>query len=99
MFMEINPHLFDACLAEYNIVQEEAGQRQAERDDMWKRLENMRLDTSDDAKPIVDEQPETTSKAPIATEAAVVEEQAQVEQEAAERLAPALPHHQNAQEV
>ncbi|ORY74837.1 phosphatase 2A regulatory B subunit-domain-containing protein [Protomyces lactucae-debilis] len=43
MFMEINPMLFDACLAEYKVTQSEQEQRSAERDSMWKRLEEMRL--------------------------------------------------------
>lgn len=48
MFMEINPHLFDACLSEYNIAQEEAEQRLADRENMWKKLETMRM--SDDVE-------------------------------------------------
>lgn len=39
LFMEINPTLFDECTSEYAAIQESAPQRQAERENVWKILE------------------------------------------------------------
>lgn len=39
LFMEINPTLFDECTNEYAQIQESAPQRQAERENVWKLLE------------------------------------------------------------
>jgi serine/threonine-protein phosphatase 2A regulatory subunit B' len=75
MFMEINPMLFDACLAEYKVAQSEQEQRNAERDTMWKRLEEMRLGDAQDYTD-VQEQAETSSvaTAPVERMSGMVEE-------------------------
>jgi hypothetical protein len=39
LFMEINPSLFDECTSDYAALQESAPQRQAERESVWKALE------------------------------------------------------------
>lgn len=39
LFMEINPTLFDECTSEYAAIQENLPQRQAERENVWKALE------------------------------------------------------------
>lgn len=39
LFMEINPTLFDECTNEYAQEQENAPQRQADRENVWKMLE------------------------------------------------------------
>lgn len=39
LFMEINPTLFDECTTEYAAIQENLPQRQAERENVWKLLE------------------------------------------------------------
>jgi len=39
LFMEINPSLFDECTSDYAALQESAPQRQAERENLWKALE------------------------------------------------------------
>lgn len=39
LFMEINPTLFDECTNEYTAIQEAAPQRLAERENVWKILE------------------------------------------------------------
>ncbi|KAI5854324.1 phosphatase 2A regulatory B subunit-domain-containing protein [Tricharina praecox] len=39
LFMEINPSLFDECTSDYAALQESAPQRQAERENIWKALE------------------------------------------------------------
>lgn len=95
MFMEINPHLFDACLAEYNIAQEEADQRSAERDDMWKKLESMRMTDSapqEEVKSVSHD--EVIETAPATQKDHVVQsepEESEVKVQV-EGLAPALPH-------
>src|SRR5579862_6755818 len=39
LFMEINPQLFDDCSHEYNQIQEGAAQRQIDRENTWKIIE------------------------------------------------------------
>jgi serine/threonine-protein phosphatase 2A regulatory subunit B' len=39
IFMEINPTLFDECTSDYAQAQESAPQRLAERENIWKALE------------------------------------------------------------
>jgi serine/threonine-protein phosphatase 2A regulatory subunit B' len=41
LFMEINPALFDECSHEYNQMQEGAAERQQERNNTWKHLEDL----------------------------------------------------------
>ncbi|KAF8536393.1 phosphatase 2A regulatory B subunit-domain-containing protein [Trichophaea hybrida] len=43
LFMEINPSLFDECTSDYAALQESAPQRQAERESVWKALEEKAL--------------------------------------------------------
>lgn len=39
LFMEINPSLFDECTSDYAALQESLPQRQADRENVWKALE------------------------------------------------------------
>jgi serine/threonine-protein phosphatase 2A regulatory subunit B' len=39
LFMEINPSLFDECTSDYAALQESAPARNAERESIWKALE------------------------------------------------------------
>lgn len=89
MFMEINPHLFDACLSEYNIAQEEAEQRLLDRENMWKRLESMRMtDDAVETGPGALVEPVSPSKGlDVVDQDTAIAAKVQVE-----GLAPALPH-------
>lgn len=88
MFMEINPHLFDACLSEYNTAQQEAEQRLLDRENMWKKLEAMRLtyETGEaEAEPV-------PSDAQLNGAAETDTKTAEPDIVHVEGLAPALPH-------
>lgn len=43
LFMEINPSLFDECTSDYAALQESAPARLAERESIWKALEEKAL--------------------------------------------------------
>jgi len=51
LFMEINPSLFDECTSDYSALQESAPQRQAERERIWKALEEKAARKRKDAAP------------------------------------------------
>ena len=51
MFMEINPQLFDDCSHEYTEMQNSAQAREQQRQDRWKKLEDLAKERKDNPPP------------------------------------------------